>query len=174
MPADDSISKRLEALEERLRLLEDERAILRLIGRYGFNADACRDGAFLDLWADDGVMDVAFGDPPDRTELRWAGKDELGAFISDPERHQRPGFYGRSLHIDTLNTVVHVSGDHAVVNGYSLVLRASRQSPKPVLISAGANEWTLRRDGDEWLILERRRRDVGDLEMAALLDATPR
>jgi SnoaL-like protein len=169
----DDVSERLEALETRLQELEDERAILQLIGRYGFNADACRDTAFLALWTDDGVMDVAFGEPSERTELRWAGKDELGEFITDPQRHRRPGFYGRSLHIDNLNTVIHIDGDRAIVNGYSLVLRATSQSPKPVLISAGANEWVLRREDGEWLIEGRRRRDVGDHEMAGLLGATP-
>jgi len=70
--------------------------------------------------------------------------------ITDPNGHQRPGFYGYSMHVSGVNLVIHIDGDDAVANSYSLLYKEEEGAIR--LISAGSNEWTLRRVDGTWLI----------------------
>jgi hypothetical protein len=53
-----TVEERLAALEQRLRLVEDELAIGRLMASYGPLVDGGDAGAVSGLWADDGEYDV--------------------------------------------------------------------------------------------------------------------
>jgi hypothetical protein len=70
---------RLAALEDRLKLLEDERAIARLIASYGPLVDAGDAEAVASLWASDGGYDVG--------DWTMSGRDEISAMVkSDAPR----------------------------------------------------------------------------------------
>jgi hypothetical protein len=168
-----AIMERLELLERRVGELEDERELRELLSRYGYNADARRDEAYLDLWTDDGVMDVAMGSHHSsyQSGKRFEGKQQLRVFITDEDAHHRPGFYGHSLHVQGNNVVVHIDGDEAVANAYSMVLQDTGERVE--LGSAGTNQWRFRREGGRWRIAERRRRAVGDPATDENLGATP-
>jgi len=168
-----SLETRLAALEQRVQELEDERDIRELLSRYGFNADACRDEAYVDLYTDDGVMNLVVGEQDAYgVEPRiWRGKDELREFIQDPEAHHKPGFYGRAMHVQGNNVVCHIHGEEATVNSYSLVLH--REGDQVALLSAGNNQWQLRKVDGAWLIEERRRRHLGGDGYIQNLDASP-
>jgi SnoaL-like domain len=169
---DSSLETRLAALELRVQELEDERDIRELLSRYGFNADACRDEAYVNLYTDDGSMDlvVGEGDAYGTGPRVWRGKDQLRSFIEDPEAHHKPGFYGRAMHVQGNNVVCHIHGDEATVNSYSLVL--NRDGDQVALMSAGNNQWQLRKVDGAWLIVERRRRHMGGEGYIENLDAT--
>jgi hypothetical protein len=159
---------RIAKLEARIEELEDERAIRELLARYGYNADCCRDEAYVDLYTEDGAIEVAAG----ANHFRHIGKDQIRGFIKDPNGHSAPGFYGKAMHVQGNNVVVHVHGDEATVNSYSIVLHGDG-SMTPKLLTAGNNQWELRKVDGRWLIVERRRRNLGDERYIGNLDATP-
>lgn len=173
--SDSDTIDRIAALEARIRALEDERSIRELLAVYGFHADTKRDEEYLDLWTDDGVMDLvgsidAHQGGPMPGRMIWEGRDRLREFITDPDSHHKPGFYGKTLHTQGNNVVVRVDGDEATVNSYSIVLQEI--DGKTTLITAGANRWRLRRENGRWRIQERRRREVGEDDIPELLSAT--
>jgi hypothetical protein len=171
--SDGDVQARLAALEARIKELEDDRAIREVLARYGYNADGCRDEAYIALYTDDGVMNLTVGPgtPHYKGVMVWKGKDELRQFITDPGAHHRPGFYGHSMHVQGNNIVTHIDGDQAVVNSYSIVLHDDDGNLR--LQSAGNNQWQLKKVDGQWLIQERRRRQVGDGHYTGNLDATP-
>jgi uncharacterized protein (TIGR02246 family) len=69
----DATDNRLAALEERLRLVEDEQAIARLIASYGPFVDGGEADSVAGLWTEDGVYDVDEG--------FMAGRDQLAAMV---------------------------------------------------------------------------------------------
>jgi ketosteroid isomerase-like protein len=165
---------KVEELTGRVRALEDEREIRELLSRYGYNADAGRDEAYLDLFTEDGAYDISMGESHSAypTIVRFEGKDALRDFIKDPRAHHRPDYYRQSLHVQGNNVAVHVEGDTAVVNSYSIVLRRSQDS-NAYLHAAGTNQWLLKRVDGSWRIKERRRREMAHPDTDENLSATP-
>ncbi len=168
----DTLEARIEKLEARVRELEDERAIRELLARYGFNADCKRNQAYVDLFTQDGAIGVSAGGDDTKT---WRGKTEIAEFINDPSQHSSPGFWGRSMHMQGNNVAVHIDGDTATVNSYSVVLvrGGSAHLGAPALLTAGNNQWVFKKIDGAWFIKERRRANLGDDSYADNLDATP-
>jgi len=170
-----SLEARIEALEVAVRHLRDTEEIKEVLARYGYHADVGRDEAYLDLFAEDAAHDVGwpeeFDIPAYRGELRWEGKAALREFIEDPDGHHNE-FYGRRMHIQGLNPVVHVDGDRAVVNDYWLTMRW--QDGEIVVGSGGNDQWRLRRIDGHWVLEERRLRHIGHPGYQTNLEATPR
>ncbi|MFD0537223.1 nuclear transport factor 2 family protein [Actinomadura luteofluorescens] len=75
-----SVEARLAALEERLRALEDEREITRLILSYGPLVDGGCAAEVAGLWEPDGVYDV--------DELMMTGHPEIEGMVRSAN-HQR-------------------------------------------------------------------------------------
>src|SRR5699024_9696598 len=93
---------------------EAERQIRELLSRYGHLADACADDEFIELWFDDGVIEVSMGgDGAYRDQLRFEGRQAITEFIADPQGHHRTGFYRRSVHVQC-NPLITVDRDTAV------------------------------------------------------------
>lgn len=169
--ADKDMHARVAALEARVRELEDERAIREVLARYGFTADTCRDEAYVDLYTDDGAIDLVIADQQMYPGVvRFEGKDELRRFIADPGAHHRPGFYGRSMHLMGNNVAMRVEGDRAVANSYSMTMQADPEQVVDIL-SVANNQWQLERVDGRWLIKERRRREIGSEEYRTNVDA---
>lgn len=167
--ADSELLARVAKLEARIEELENEREIRELLARYGFNADCCRDDEYIELYTENGAIDLTTGGGGIR---RWQGKDELRKFISDPNAHHAPGFYGHAMHMQGNNVVIKIEDGEAVVNSYSIVLQGDGTSA-PVFFSAGNNQWRMRKVDGRWLIEERRRRHIGDDRYIHNLDGTP-
>jgi hypothetical protein len=167
------LNARLEALEARVAGYEDERAIRELLARYGILGDVCRDDECLSLFTDDGVTDVSLaglGGMPSLLQPRSIGHDQLREFVSNPAGHHQPGYYGKCMHAQGLNTVVHVQGTSATANSYSLLLK--HDGERLVLLNAANNEWKFRKEGGTWRIQERRCRSVGDDEYVGNIEST--
>ncbi len=165
----------IESLEQRVRACEDEREIRELLSRYGYNADGCRDGEYVALWTDDATyeLSVVMAENANVEEMArtWRGKEGMRDLISDPNGHSRPGFYGHTMHVSDVSLVVHLDGDCAVANSYSLLYKEVEGVIH--LLSAGSNEWKLRRVGGQWLIQSRSRSQLGTSGFARQLRATP-
>jgi hypothetical protein len=164
------LESRIAKLEARVQELEDEREIRELLSRYGFNADCRRDDKYVDLYTDDGVVDLGEGGAGRGRPFRWEGKEAIRQFIADPEGHHREDVYGRSMHLQGNNVVTHIQGDEALVNSYSIALTAS---PDLRMLTAGNNLWRLKKIDGKWLFQERRRRVLGSEDYIANVDDTP-
>jgi ketosteroid isomerase-like protein len=133
---------RLEALEERLRRLEDDDAIRRLICSWGPACDIGDSEAAAALWTDDGVLvsDVS----------RVEGPAGVRAMVESDGQQDliRRG----CAHIQGL-PVINVTGDEAIATNYSTVFLHSEDGYDTWRVSA--NNWTFRRGADGWRVKSR-------------------
>lgn len=136
----------LAELVSRLRRVEDELAITRLLAAYGPAVDAGESSAAAALWTEDGVYDVG-------GQSRVVGRAELTALY---EGQQHQGIIdGGSGHI-TSSPVITLSGDTATAVAYSLVCR--RSADGFFIWRLSANRWSLVRTADGWRTKERMNR----------------
>jgi hypothetical protein len=148
-----SLEAKFDALESRLRILEDQEKIRRCLARYGFNADLGRSEEYLALWSEDGLYDLDNG--------RLQGLAPLREMITSPTGPHKSQIENRSMHA-VGNLFIEVQGDVAFAEGYSVVWvrGAERHEPR----TAGYNHWDFRRQGEGWLLTRRLRREVGGPE----------
>src|SRR4051794_32027989 len=109
MTGDDDTARRLAALEARIRQLEDEAAIVRLIASYGPAADSCSGEAVAALWADGGTYELQ----------GWGYTSDTMHRVVESELHLRYVAAG-SAHVMTLPRVT-LDGDRAVALNYSTI-----------------------------------------------------
>ncbi|TDC97265.1 nuclear transport factor 2 family protein [Actinomadura sp. 7K507] len=133
---------RLDALEARLRALEDERDITRLILSYGPLVDSGCAGDVAALWTEDGVYDV--------DEILMTGQAEIEAMVRSAP-HQR-WIAGGCAHVVGPPHVT-VDGDEATAVGYTLMIVNTPDGF--ALRRATANHWRLRRTPAGWRAVNR-------------------
>lgn len=168
MPDDQKLDDRIAALEARLAVLEDEKAIRELLARYGYYADAQLDDEYFGLFTEDCVMDVTTDREPDPYAIiRWQGLAEMKSFLTERTAAHGDKFAGFSLHMQGNNQSIRVDGDEAVAHNYSFILR--QVGPEVRLVSASINEWTLRKTSGRWQVAQRTRRMVGAPDVPTLL-----
>lgn len=133
-----------EALERRLRALEDRAEIAELIARYGPAADAGDAEAVAALWAPGGTYQF------DDTVL---DADGIRALVSIPTHaeYMRRG----CAHIVSAPRI-EIDGDHAVAVTHSVVML--RDGERWVGERVSANRWELRRMSVGWRVQHRRNR----------------
>lgn len=146
-------------IEARLRRLEDIKELEDLLAKYSFTADLGRTEEYVDLFTDDGVMDLI-----DMGLARFEGRDQIREFINGSSA---AGAANVALHI-ALPTVFYVDGDNATGEGYSVMqerdLSDGFNEPGytgvkvPIKVSvthANYSHWTFRRVDGVWKIVER-------------------
>lgn len=148
-----------EDLVARIRQLEDEREIARVIASYGPSVDAGNADSAAALWADDGRYDVE--------GWRMDGRADVHAMVSSQS------------HLDLVRNgcchflgpcVVTITGETAVAVCESLVLL--RRDDEYVVWRATANHFELNRIDGSWRIMARTSRLLnGDPAAHALLRA---
>jgi uncharacterized protein (TIGR02246 family) len=136
---------RLAALEERLRRLEDERQVARVVAAYGPLVDGGDAERVAALWEPDGVYDV--------DELLMTGRAQIAAMVDSPA-HQG-WIAGGCAHVVGPPHIT-VTGDEAVAVCHSLMV--VHQEGAFVLRRATANRWRLCRTRDGWQVTERTNR----------------
>lgn len=153
------VDERLAALEQRLRRVEDELAISRLLASYGPLVDAGDADAVAGLWAEDGEYDVE--------GWHMRSRADVADMVRSPA-HQGL-IRGGSAHF--LGPVhVDVDGDDAVAVCESILVRRSDDGGDYRVWRAGANRITLRRAASGWQIVQRTTRALdGSAEARALL-----
>jgi len=164
-----------EALERKLRRLQDEQELRELLSRYGFTADLGRSREYVELYTEDGRINLGAG----RWGARKAGNEfqgheQLHEFITAVPHKCIEGFCQH--HALTGPLIFHIDGDEAVAEGYSLVVVQSDEATRrprscrperPEINIAGANfnRWTFRRVNLQWHIFERFNREIGSPEI---------
>lgn len=139
------VDARLAVLEERLRRLEDEQAVARVIAAYGPLVDGGDGERVAALWAPDGVYDV--------DALVMSGRTQIEAMVGSAA-HQG-WIAGGCAHVVGPPHIT-VTGDDAVAMCHSLMVVHSDGTF--VLRRATANRWRLRRTADGWQVTERTNR----------------
>lgn len=132
----------VEDLAARLRLLEDERDIARLIASYGPAVDAGDPDAAARLWAADGVYDIDL--------MRMESRADVHAMVNSAA-HQKLVAHGCSHFLGPC--VVSVADDSAVAVCESLVL--VREGEGYRVWRATANHFALQRIDGRWQITTR-------------------
>jgi ketosteroid isomerase-like protein len=149
-----TLEERLAALEQRLRQVEDEQAISRLLASYGPLVDAGDCDAVAALWTEDGEYDV------DGWHMRR--RADVAAMVRSPA-HQ--GLIGRGSAHFLGPVCVDVDGDHAVAVCESILVQHNDDGCYRVW-RAGANHVTLRRTASGWRIVKRTTRALDGSEQA--------
>lgn len=141
-PGTTTLEQRLELLERRLRQLEDEAAVARLVAAYGPLVDSGDAEAVAALWETDGVYDV--------DELLMTGRAEVEAMVRS--RQHQGWIEGGCAHFLGPAHVT-VTGDDASAVCHSLMV--VQEDGRHVVRRATANHWRLRRTSDGWRVTVR-------------------
>jgi ketosteroid isomerase-like protein len=147
-------------LVARVRRLEDEREVLRVLTRYGFAVDLGDADATAALYTDDTDIDLG-------PTSRFRGTDGARQLVLD-QRHQE--IVGRCAH--TMGPFVvdlDVTGDRATATGYVRVYVSDADMRNPRLWRLGYTYFELVRAGSTWRIARRLSRSPGAPDGAALL-----
>ena len=143
----------LEALEARLRAVEDELAIRRVILSYGPAADAGETQRAGRLWAAAGEYDWDTDRPalagPDAVDAMLQGKGHQ-ALIGEGVAH----FAGPPL--------IELDGDRATALSYSFVLRRDADEQRIYVWRLGAARWEFVRVDGAWKIHRRTHRQLDE------------
>lgn len=137
--------ERIQALEERLQQLEDERDIMQLIASYGPLVDAGAAEKVADLWEESGIYDV--------DEVYLKGRRQVEAMV-DSTAHQ--GWIAGGCAHFVGPARVSVAGDTAVAVCHSLMV--VREDSGFVVRRATANHWELLRTEAGWRATRRTNR----------------
>ena len=139
---DTPVQDRLEALERRVGLLEDEVVIHRLINSWGPAVDTGNADAAAALFADDGILE---------SDLSYLiGPPAIAAMVLG-EGHQSL-IRGGSAHIPAF-PIVQIEGDRASATGYTRVYRHADDGYEVWRLSA--NHWEFRRTDNGWRVTRR-------------------
>jgi len=147
----------IDSIENRVRRLEDERAIQRVICNYCFAVDNKRQELWADVFTEDAVLmfkaepgiipaDSAIGKMIERPII---GRRQLAEWLA-----RLPQFPGPPMKHAAVNTIITLRGDEATADS-NLVHFMDREGT-PVLLSTGRNGDKFRRCADgQWRIAER-------------------
>jgi SnoaL-like domain len=150
-----ALAQRLDALELRVRELEDERALRDLLTRYSFGADVFRGPQWVGLFTDDGSYDLGSQNVDGGYSGRFTGPDDLLALITGPGMPPagRAQHFGGPMRFD-------ISGDAATAEAYSITYQLTEHDRCEVYC-LGFSRWEFRRENGRWRIAARHRRELG-------------
>jgi len=141
------IEARLAALEDRVRLLEDHNAIMRLLCTYGPAVDSGSAETVAQLWTEDGVYDVDTG--------RMDGREQIAAMVrSDSHQKWINGGCGHVISPAHLT----VTGDTAVATCHTQMILKRHGKDGYTVGRVTANRWELARTSDGWKVTTRTNR----------------
>jgi SnoaL-like domain len=136
-----------EQLHGRLRRLEDESEIRRVLMSYGPAADAGLTSFAASRWLEDGIYDWdARGEP-------HAGRSAVDDMLRS-DGHQ--GLIAHGVAHFAGPVLVEVDGDRATALNYSLIMR--READRFFLWRVSAVRWDVERAGSTWRVRQRTNR----------------
>ncbi|MBM4406710.1 MAG: nuclear transport factor 2 family protein [Chloroflexi bacterium] len=151
-----TLEARLTALEKRLRMVEDERDIAKVIIRYGFAVDTGDAKATGALYAADTLVDV------DGKPAMKGRKGVEAMVLGEPHQRMLPNCAHTMAPF-----VIEVRGDRAVATGYMRVYW--RQGENISLWRLSVNRWELVRKKSGWEVARRWSTRIGSERYQQLL-----
>lgn len=140
------------ALAARLRVLEDERAILETLHRYGHAMDYGPDADFLSCFAEDGVWEVRMR--RSGAGFRCSGRSEIAASLEGQASVRAPALYAKHLVVDA-RISLSLENDRAKVVSYFLRVEPKDDGPTQVVASGRYLDRLVRDTDGAWRIEER-------------------
>jgi len=144
---DEGVEERVTALENRVRQLEDQLAVMRLINSWGPAVDTGSSQQAAGLWDQDGVLDSDLS--------RLEGPAAVSAMVES--EGQRALIAQGCAHVQSA-PVITVEGDRAAATSYSQVFLHSKEGHEVWRVSA--NHWECRRTPDGWRLTKRLNRVI--------------
>jgi hypothetical protein len=145
-----------ESIDRRVRAVEDELAIIRLVASYGPMVDTGLNSLAPALFATDGIYDVSVG--------RLVGPEAIKEMLSGDDH--RSVVQQGIAHVMGL-PFVRLEGDSATaINTTHLYLREGNGYS---IFRVAQNLWRLTRTADGWKVIERTNRLIGDDDEARTL-----
>ncbi|MFC1944588.1 nuclear transport factor 2 family protein [Chloroflexota bacterium] len=137
----------IDGLLQRLEALEDERAIMNTMYRYGHCIDYGLEQEWVELFAEDGIYEVRVRTTND--VLRKEGSQALSRFIA---KHTRaPSKYHKHLLMEPLIAIK----DGNTATAESFFVRVDDYDGKPYILAFGRYRDRFVRDNNRWLFKER-------------------
>jgi len=159
------IEATVRALSERVRALEDQLAVYRIVSTYGPAMDTGSGEECGALWADDGIYEFAVHVEGGSEIHTVEGPAGVKGMCED--QFQQELIRQGSAHIMAM-PLVEVTGDSAVATGYSRVYRHGDDGFWVWRVSV--NRWEFSRQPDGWRVTRRSNRMLdGDPDARRLL-----
>ena len=140
----------VNALGARLRILEDERAIVETLHRYGHAMDYGPDAAFVSCFVVDGSWDVRMR--RSRAGFTCRGHAEIAASLAAQTSVRVPALYAKHIIVDPRITL---DGDRASVVSYFLRVEPKHDGPTQIVASGRYLDRLVRSDDGSWRFEER-------------------
>jgi hypothetical protein len=150
----------VDELSARLRRVEDELAIRKLILTYGPSADAGLAALAASVWLEDGQYDWDAGGAP------FEGQAGVQTML-EGDVHQ--GLIGKGAAHFAGPALIDIDGDRATALTYSLVMRRDVDAGRFYLWRVGAARWDLERDGATWRVRRRTNRLLDESGVGRML-----
>ena len=139
---DDSLTRQLVSLEARVRHLEDQADVLRLVFSWGPAVDSGSADEAGELWVDSGVLESDLS--------RLEGPPGIVAMVQS--EGQQSLIQQGCAHVQSA-PIAMIDGDSAVVTTYSQVYLHAEEGHKVWRVSA--NRWECRRTAAGWKLTRR-------------------
>jgi hypothetical protein len=140
-----------DALTERLRVLEDERAILQTLHQYGYSMDYGPDADFVDCFTPDGVWDVRKR-TSSGSSFQCRGHREIEASLAGQTAVRAPALYAKHIVVDARITLM---GEDASVQSYFLRVEPRGGAHSQIVASGRYLDRLVRCDDGRWRFTER-------------------
>jgi hypothetical protein len=161
----DNLEEALDALHERVRQLEDQLALQRIVSTYGPAMDTGSGDECGALWAEDGVYEFAV-QTDEGTAVHTAHGPAGVKGMCEADFQQDLIRHG-CAHI-MATPLLEITGDTAVATGYSRVYRHDAGGFSVWRVSA--NRWEFKREPDGWRVTRRSNRMIdGDPDARRIL-----
>jgi SnoaL-like domain len=157
----DTIAQRFEALETRIRELEDRLAIHQLLAGYGPAVDSLNGDAVARLWTEDGRYDTGYGPTG---ALVLTGAEALAGIVDHPDHLD---FIARGCGHVISSPYIVLDGDRATATSYSRVF--AHDGGEWRIVRMSANLWRCARTADGWRVVDRINRPLDGTEPARTL-----
>jgi hypothetical protein len=140
----------VNALGARLRILEDERAILQTMHRYGHAMDYGPDTEFVSCFVVDGVWDVRMR--RSKAGFTCRGHDEIAASLAAQVSVRAPALYAKHIVVDPR---IALDGNNANVVSYFLRVEPGHDGPTRIVASGRYLDQMERSRDGSWRFVER-------------------
>jgi hypothetical protein len=140
----------VNALSARLRVLEDERAILQTLHCYGHAMDYGPDADFISCFTTDGVWEVRMR--RSKAGFTCRGQQEIAASLTTQTSVRVPALYAKHIVIDPR---IVMGGNRASVVSYFLRVEPRHDGPTRIVASGRYLDEIVRNDDGSWHLKHR-------------------